>query len=90
MYETSRGAKVRHMRWTNCQVFALWQVCILSAILLLSGRGLAQLSTASPSAAVRDSSGAVVPSAKVVLRSVATAVENTTKSNGLGTYLFDR
>jgi hypothetical protein len=31
MYETSRGAKVRDMRWTNCRVFVLRQVCILSA-----------------------------------------------------------
>jgi hypothetical protein len=88
MYETSRGAKVRDMRGTNCRVFVLWQVCILSAILLLSGRGFAQLSTGSLSGVVRESSGAVVPSANVVLRTLIAAVENTTTPNGSGTYPF--
>jgi hypothetical protein len=69
-----------------CSVASMYFECHPAAI----RQRARKLSTASPSAAVRDSSGAVVPSAKVVLRSVATAVENTTKSNGLGTYLFDR
>ena len=55
---------------------------------MLSGTGFAQLSTASLSGVVRDSSGAVVPNTKVVLRNVATAVEKTTTSNGVGAYLF--
>src|SRR5580704_16423282 len=74
--------------WKICRVFGLWQACLLSGILLLSGTGLGQLSTASLSGAVRDSSGAVVPSAKIVLRNVATAVEHSTTSNGAGAYLF--
>ena len=69
-------------------VFALWQACILIGILLQSGKGFAQLSTASLSGTVRDSSGAVVPRAQIVLRNVATGVENTTASNGAGAYLF--
>jgi hypothetical protein len=93
MYKASRSAKVRDMkfsveRWKTCSVFTLWQVCLLSGILLLSGKGFAQLSTASLTGAVRDSSGAVVPSAKIVLTNVATGVENTTTSNGAGVYLF--
>jgi hypothetical protein len=93
MYKTFRSAKVRDMkfsieRWTSCRVFALWQACILSGILLLSGTGFAQLSTASLSGVVRDSSGAVVPSATILLRNVATAVEKTTTSNSAGAYLF--
>jgi hypothetical protein len=75
-------------RRKNSRGFALWQVCLLSAILLLSGKGFAQLSTASLGGAVRDSSGAAVPGATIVLRNVATAVENTTTSNGAGAYLF--
>ncbi len=75
-------------RWKTCRVFALWQACLLSGILLLSGTGFAQLSTASLTGVVRDSSGAVVPNAKVVLTNAATSVENTTTSNGSGTYLF--
>src|ERR1700739_2397609 len=93
MYKASRGAKVRDMkfsvdRWKTCRVFALWKACLLSSILLLCGTGGAQLSTASLSGAVRDSSGAVVPGAKIVLRNVATAVEHSTTSNGAGAYLF--
>ncbi len=93
MHKASRSAKVRRMefsveRWKTCRVFALWQACLLSGILLLSGAGFAQLSTASLSGAVRDSSGAVVPNAKIVLRNVATGVENTATSNVVGAYLF--
>lgn len=93
MYKAFRSARVRNMKfsvkwWKTCRVFALWQACLLSSILLLSGTGQAQLSTASLSGAVRDSSGAVVPNAKVVLRNVATSVENTTITNGSGAYLF--
>ena len=75
-------------RWKTCRVFALWQACLLSSMLLLCGTGGAQLSTASLSGAVRDSSGAVVPGAKIVLKNVATAVEHSTTSNGAGAYLF--
>src|SRR5258708_19547101 len=93
MYKASRSAKVRFMKssvewWKTCKVFGLWQACLLSGILLLSGTGFAQLSTASLSGAVRDSSGAVVPKGKVVLKNVATAVEHTTTTNDAGAYLF--
>src|SRR5713101_7971244 len=93
MYKASRGAKVRFMKssvewWKTCKVFGLWQACLLSGILLLSGTGFAQLSTASLSGAVRDSSGAVVPKGKVMLKNVATAVGHTTTTNDAGAYLF--
>jgi hypothetical protein len=93
MYKAFRSAKVRDMKFSaewrkTCRLFSLWQACLLSSILLLSSTGYAQLSTASLSGVVKDSSGAVVPSAKVVLRNVATGVEKTTKSNGVGAYLF--
>lgn len=93
MHKASRSAKVRNMKfsvewWKTCGVFALSQVCLLCGVLLLSGTGFAQLSTASLSGAVRDSSGAVVPNAKVVLKNVETAVAHTTTTNGAGAYLF--
>lgn len=93
MCKASRSAKMRFMKssvewWKTCNVFALWQACLLSGILLLSGAGFAQLSTASLSGAVKDASGAVVPNCKVVLKNVATAVEHTTTTNGAGAYLF--
>src|SRR5467141_5213147 len=93
MCKASRSAKVRFMKssvewWKTCKVFGLWQACLLSGILLLSGTGFAQLSTASLSGAVRDSSGAVVPKSKVMLKNVATAVEHKTTTNDAGAYLF--
>src|SRR5260370_6865312 len=74
--------------WKTCRVFALWQACLLGGILLLSGTGFAQLSTAKLSGVVKDSSGAVVPKGKVVLKNVATAVEHTTTTNDAGAYPF--
>src|SRR5690349_12334077 len=93
MYKASRSAKVRFVKssvewWKTCNVFALWQAYLLSGILVLSGAVFAQLSTASLSGAVRDSSGAVVPKGKVVLKHVATAIEHTTTTNDAGAYLF--
>jgi hypothetical protein len=93
MYKASRSAKVRVMKfsvewWKTCRVFALWQAGLLGGILLLSGTGFAQLSTAKLSGVVKDSSGAVVPKGKVVLKNVATAVEHTTTTNDAGAYLF--
>jgi len=77
------------VEWSRTRkVFALWQACFLGSILLLSGTTFAQLSTASLSGTVRDSSGAVVPNAKIVLTNVATNVDHTTTSNGAGAYLF--
>src|SRR5271163_1330879 len=75
-------------RWKTYKVFALWQACLLVGLLLLSGTAFAQLSTASLSGAVRDSGGAVVPRAKIVLRNAATGVEKTTTSSGAGAYIF--
>ena len=93
MYKSSWSARACDTKfsvewWKTCKVFSLWQACLLSGILLLCGTGFAQLSTASLAGVVRDSTGAVVPHAKVVLRNVATAVENTTTSNGVGAYVF--
>jgi hypothetical protein len=93
MCKASRSAKVLFMKssvewWKTCKIFALWQACLLSGILLLSGTGFAQLSMASLSGAVKDASGAVVPKGKVVLKNVATAAEHTTTTNGAGAYLF--
>src|SRR5260370_38469697 len=93
MYKASRSAKVRFMKssvewWKTCKVFGLWQACLLSGILLLSGTGFAQLSTASLSGVVKDSSGAAVPKSKVMLKNVATGVEHTTTTKDAGAYLF--
>jgi len=48
----------------------------------------AQLSTASVTGIVRDSSGGVVPDAKVTLRNAETAGVRTTTANSAGNYNF--
>jgi Carboxypeptidase regulatory-like domain len=93
MFTASGSANVRAMRfgveeWKAGIGSALWQACLLVGILLLSGTGHAQLSTATLSGAVKDSSGAVVPNSQVVLKNLDTGVENTTVSNTAGSYLF--
>jgi len=58
--------------------------------LLVSIPGSAQLSTATVNGTVRDSQGAVIPGATVVLRNVDTNVEHQAVSNGTGAYaIFD-
>jgi hypothetical protein len=93
MHKASRTDMVGTMKfsvewWKGCGVFAVLQGCLLGGILLLSGTGFAQLSTASLSGVVKDSSGAAVPKSKVMLKNVATAVEHTTTTNDAGAYLF--
>ena len=97
MYKASCSAKALDLnfsveRWETRsanRVFALLQAFLLmGGVLLLSATGFSQLSTASLSGAVRDSSGAVIPNAKVVLRDVDTTIEHATTSNGAGAYLF--
>jgi hypothetical protein len=65
--------------------FTLFAISFLG---LLAGTARGQLSTASINGAVRDPSGAVVPNATVVLRSVDTSVDRTSSSNGAGEYAF--
>ena len=55
----------------------LARVCLFFSILSVASAGLAQLSTASLSGSVRDSSGALVTNATIVLHSVDTSVERT-------------
>ena len=93
MYKAFQSAKMQVTKPTverrkTSRLVSLWEACLVSAILLLCCRGFAQLSTASLSGVVRDSSGAVIPNAQVVLTDEATSVEHKTTTNGAGTYLF--
>jgi len=49
----------------------------------------AQLTTADVLGTVTDSTGAVVPGAKVTIKNLGTGVTATTKSNGTGDYIFN-
>ncbi|WP_263365494.1 TonB-dependent receptor [Edaphobacter bradus] len=57
-------------------------------VLLFSAQMFAQLSTAALNGVVRDSTGAMVPNARVTLTAVDTAVDHTTLSNNAGEYVF--
>jgi Carboxypeptidase regulatory-like domain len=66
----------------------LVRVCLLLAFSCGACTGFAQLSTASISGTARDSSGAVVANATIVLRSVDTSIERTSVTNSAGEYVF--
>ena len=62
---------------------------LLGYMLVLSATSaFGQLSSASLNGVVRDSTGAVLPNASVVLRNADTGVERNTVSNGVGNYVF--
>src|SRR5690348_17125811 len=63
-------------------------VLFLITALLVVPRGWAQTTLGAVSGTVRDPSGAVVPSANVVLTNTATGIVADTKSNEVGFYLF--
>src|SRR5580698_7037468 len=63
-------------------------VCLFVALSCLSSTAFAQLSTASLSGAVRDSSGAVIANSTIVLRNVDTTVERASVTNSAGEYAF--
>jgi hypothetical protein len=60
---------------------------IVMLLLCCSGAAMAQFSS-SIEGTVTDSSGAIVPGAKVVLTGIGTGVESTTTTNGTGFYKF--
>ncbi len=63
----------------------LWLISVLAFV---TSAALAQLSTASLNGVVRDSTGAMVTKASVVLRNSDTGVERSTVTNDTGTYVF--
>lgn len=56
--------------------------------LLASPQLYAQLATATINGTVRDSSGAVVPKATIVLQNIATGVKQSTSTNSVGSYVI--
>jgi len=68
----------------TCLVVSILLVCLF----LLCGQLNGQLSSASITGLVHDSTGAVVPNATLVLRNSETAVERRGESNSSGNYLF--
>jgi outer membrane receptor protein involved in Fe transport len=60
----------------------------IAILLAVTNPAIGQLSTATLTGVVRDSSGAVVPNAQVVLKNVQTNVERRSVSNSTGSYTF--
>ena len=64
-------------------------VVLVALILALAPfKASAQLSSASVTGVVRDSSGSVVPQVKITLQNVDTSVTHVTQSNSAGNYVF--
>lgn len=67
---------------------SVWKV-LLCAFFLSASSGLyGQISTATVNGTLRDSSGSVIPGANLVIKNVATSVENRTVTNDAGLYVF--
>ena len=79
---------MRNSVWSRSWFGILIRACLVIGLAWLTGTGSAQLSTASLSGTARDSSGAVVTNATVVLRSVDTSIERTSVTNSAGEYVF--
>src|SRR5215472_4324336 len=77
-----------------CRVFSSRFTAIPGALLgatlwaFLSPGARAQTSTASITGTVRDTGGAVIPAAAILLRNIATGVERRTASNEIGNYAY--
>ena len=76
---------------SRCCSTTRWALPGVVVILLLAFapfQAFAQLSSASVTGVVRDSSGSVVPNVKITLTNVDTAVEHSSVSNSAGNYVF--
>ena len=67
-------------RFTLILATAIFALCVVPAY--------AQLSSASVTGVVRDSTGSVVPNVKLTLQNIGTTVEHVTQSNSAGNYVF--
>ena len=74
------------MRGFKQSAVARWLLIMMILSLGLNYKLFAQTSTASVNGIVRDSSGAVVPSAEVTLRNIETNVERQARTNNVGAY----
>ncbi|HEY6990902.1 MAG TPA: carboxypeptidase-like regulatory domain-containing protein, partial [Bryobacteraceae bacterium] len=71
---------------SRLRLFVCAAVCILLSCFAIPSFG--QLSTASITGVVRDSSGSVLATAKLTLTNLATSVKRESESNSAGNYLF--
>ncbi|MGH7486844.1 MAG: carboxypeptidase-like regulatory domain-containing protein, partial [bacterium] len=71
------------------KLFRVLTLAAAAVLILHSGarQGLAQRTTASVAGAIIDTSGAAIPGAHIVIKSLTTGVERTLESNDLGYYV---
>src|SRR5216684_2407138 len=77
------------MNTSRCSTSSLRSLVLLTCLLaLLAASAFGQLSSATLNGVVRDSTGAVIPKASVVLSNVDTGIERPGTSNESGNYVF--
>lgn len=77
-----------YARWFGLCRSSLFGFLLVSVFAFLPTQALAQLSTASVTGVVRDSSGSIVPQVKITLQNVDTSVQHVAQSNNSGNYVF--
>ena len=76
------------LKWLPRLSFIVCAVILFGVVLVQPPTSFGQGATGAISGTVSDSSGAVIPNAKVILRNVATGAERTAVANPTGTYVF--
>ena len=77
---------MRRRRFREACVSAVWILVAVAISLTMSARAYAQVAGATLTGTVKDSSGAFIPNAQVVITDVATGVTRTISADGAGLY----
>ena len=77
---------MRRRLFRNVCVSAVWILVALAVSLTMSSPAYAQVAGATLTGTVKDSSGAFIPSAQIVITDVATGVSRTVSADGAGLY----
>src|SRR5579864_1245862 len=77
---------LRRRLFRNVCVSAVWILVALAVSLTMSSPAYAQVAGATLTGTVKDSSGAFIPSAQIVITDVATGVSRTVSADGAGLY----
>jgi hypothetical protein len=77
-----------YARWFAPVRLRLFVIVLALVFACAPFKAFAQLSTASVTGVVRDSSGSIIPQVKITLQNVDTSVQHVTQSNNSGNYVF--
>jgi len=84
----SESGRVSHSRLRSLMPAGIILILVAFLVANFSTLVFGQGATGAINGTVTDASGAVIPQAKVALHNVATGVETTTATNGVGLYVF--